>query len=153
MEKVSVRFERDPALGEIQVVIRAPERDEAVEALMAKLAEPPPDTVLAFDGNGGVRAIRQEEIILVSVEGKLLSLTASDGSCWFTRQSLQSLEDTLDKSLFVRISRYELVNLNRVQRYDFTVAGTLRIELMGGTETWASRRCIPAIRRKLSGKE
>ena len=100
-----------------------------------------------------MRAIRQEEIILVSVEGKLVSLTASDGSCWFTRQSLQSLEDALDKSRFARISRYELVNLNQVQRYDFTVAGTLRIELADGTETWASRRCIPAIRRRLIGKE
>ena len=64
----------------------------------------------------------------------------------------KSLEDILDKQRFVRISRYEIVNLEKILKYDFTVAGTLRIELTGGMETWASRRCIPAIRRRLTGK-
>ena len=59
----------------------------------------------------------------------------------------------LDKKHFLRISRFEIVNLNKVLRYDFTLAGTLRLELAGGIETWASRRCIPAIRKRLLGKE
>ncbi len=33
-----------------------------------------------------------------------------------------------------------------------TISGTLRLELEGGMETWASRRCIPEIRRRLKGK-
>ncbi len=151
MRNLNLRFERDPTLDAIEVVIRAPERDETVETLMAKLAAPPPDTVKAFDGSGNMRVIRQEEIILASVEGKLVSLATLGGS-WYTRQTLQSLEDTLDKRRFVRISRYELANLDQVLRYDFTIAGTLRIELAGGISTWASRRCIPTIRRRLKGE-
>lgn len=77
-----------------------------------------------------------------------MNIITSDGS-YYLRQTLQGLEEKVDGRRFVRISRYELVNLDRVRRYDFTVAGTLRVELEGGMETWASRRCIPAIRKYL----
>lgn len=152
MKKYIVRFERDPSLRQIEVVFRAPEQDAAVTELMSRLSGGPPDTLTVFDGYGGVRTVTPEEIILASVEGKLVNIVTADGS-WFTRQTLQSLEAALDKRRFMRISRYELVNLDQVLRYDFTVAGTLRIELTGGMETWASRRCIPQIRRKLTGRE
>ena len=152
MKKINVRFERDPSLDSIDVVIRASEEDGAVTELIEKLSGQPPDALTVFDGYGNMRSLPVKDIILASVEGKLVNLVTPDGS-WFTRQTLQSLEAALDKKRFVRISRYELVNLDKVLRYDFTIAGTLRIELTGGMETWASRRCIPVIRRKLTGKE
>lgn len=151
MKKITLRFEHDPSLDHIDVVIRAAARDEEVTALMERLSARPPDSFTVFDGLGNLRALSPDSIILASVEGKLVNIITEDGS-WYTRQSLQSLEDTLDKSRFLRISRYELVNLNKVLRYDFTLAGTLRLELEGGIETWASRRCIPAIRKRLLGK-
>jgi Response regulator of the LytR/AlgR family len=152
MKKVNIRFELEPALDEIEVVIRASAQDEHVTALMERLSERPPDSLTVFDGFGNLRTLSPGSIILASVEGKLVNIITDDGS-WYTRQSLQSLEDTLDKNRFLRISRYELVNLDKVLRYDFTLTGTLRLELAGGMETWASRRCIPAIRKRLLRKE
>ena len=152
MDKLSVRFERDPSLDHIDVVVRAPEQDAAVTELMDKLSGNPPDTLTVFDGYGNIRSLRAEDIILASVDGKLVNVVTADGS-WYTRRTLQSLEEALDPRRFVRISRYELVNIGKVVRFDFTIGGTLRLELMGGMETWASRRCIPAIRRRLTGKE
>ncbi|MER2235290.1 MAG: LytTR family DNA-binding domain-containing protein, partial [Candidatus Limivicinus sp.] len=93
----------------------------------------------------------ESEIILASVDGKSVRIITADGK-WLSRQTLQSLEETLDSHTFIRISRYEIVNLRKVARYDFTISGTLRLELEGGMETWASRRCIPEIRRRLKGK-
>lgn len=152
MDKVSVRFERDPSADGIEVIVRAPEQDASVTELMEKLSGRPPDSFAVFDGYGRMRSLPADEIILAGVEGKLISITTAEGS-WYTRRSLQSLEEALSGRRFVRISRYELVNLEKVTRFDFTVAGTLRLELAGGLETWASRRCIPVIRRRLTGKE
>ncbi len=152
MKNCNIRFERDPSLDRIEVIIRAPERDETVAELMEKLADKPPDKLMVFNASGIKQAITTREIIFASADGKLVNLVTKDGR-WYTRQTLQSLEETMDKRRFVRISRFEIVNLDHVVRYDFTIAGTLRIELSGGMETWASRRCIPAIRRKLMGKE
>ena len=152
MKKITLRFEPDPDLDHIDVVIRAAARDEEVTALMARLSEPPTGSLTVFDGLGNLRVLSPDSIILASVEGKLVHIITKDGS-WYTRQTLQSLEDMLDKKQFLRISRFEIVNLDKVLRYDFTLAGTLRLELAGGIETWASRRCIPAIRKRLLGKE
>ena len=152
MKKTSIRFERDASLDGIEVVIRAREQDAAVTALMEKLTGHSPDRLTATDANGNLRPIREEDIILAAVSGKMVNVVTPDGS-WYMRQTLQALEAQLDNRRFVRVSRYELINLDRVIRYDFTAAGILRIEMTGGMETWASRRCIPVIRRRLRGRE
>ena len=151
MKNLNVRFEADPSLDHIEVVIRAPAQDAEVSALMERFSGQPPDSLAVFDGYGNMRALSPKDIILASVEGKLVNIVTGDGS-WYTRRTLQSLEDELDSRGFMRVSRYEIVNLDKVLRYDFTLAGTLRLELAGGIETWASRRCIPLIRKRLLGK-
>lgn len=151
MRQTELRFELDPALEHIEVLVRAPERDEETEALLALLRAQSADALRVFDGDGALRLLRPEEIVSASMDGKLVNIVTEDGS-WYTRRTLQSLEEELDARRFLRISRYELVNLDKVLRYDFTVAGTLRLELQGGIETWASRRCIPAIRKRLTGR-
>ena len=151
MREKKVRLELDPALEGIEVLIRAPEEDGEVSALLELLGVQPPDTITVFDANGLIRTLPADQIVSASVDGKLVNIVTEDGS-WYTRRTLQSLEDALDERRFLRVSRYEIVNLAKVRRYDFTVAGTLRLELAGGMETWASRRCIPEIRRRLKGK-
>ena len=151
MRERRVRLELDPTLEGIEVLVRAPEEDGEVSALLELLGAQPPDTITVFDANGLIRTLAAQEIVSASVDGKLVNIVTEDGS-WYTRRTLQSLEDALDARRFLRVSRYEIVNLTKVRRYDFTVAGTLRLELAGGMETWASRRCIPEIRRRLKGK-
>lgn len=151
-KKLSWRYEPDSSLDHVEIVIRAPEQDEFVTELIERVLSPYMDTLPAFNDKGICKNVVMDEIMLASVEGKLVRLVTADGD-WYVRQPLQSLEDTLDKRRFVRISRYEIINLEKVSRYDFTIAGTVRIVLTGGIETWASRRCIPRIRRILTGKE
>ena len=145
MKEVSVRFEAAPALDRIEVVIRASEEDAQVAALRRQLSELSSETLVVFDAYEVRRLIPVEDVVSVSVNDKLVSVTTESGS-YYTRQPLHRLEEALSGARFVRISRYELA---KVRRFDFTLAGTLRLELAGGTETWASRRCIPEIRRRL----
>ena len=149
MKKLNIRFEPDPSLSDIDVVFRAAELDEKVTELMEKLSGHPSEILTVFDKNERVRTLKTEKIILASVNGRIVDLTTDEG-VWHTRQTLQNLEGLLNKRKFVRISRYEIINLEKVIKYDFTMAGTLRIELSSGIETWASRRSIPEIRRRLT---
>ena len=152
MERREMRFEQDPSLDHVEIVVRAAERTGEVEALMEQIAMFCTDPLAVFDYNGCVRTLAPEDIVSVSTDGRMVHVVTESGS-WYTRQSLQSLEAFLEGRRFVRISRFELVNLDKVRKYDFTVTGTLRLELVGGMETWASRRCIGDIRRRLKGKE
>ncbi len=150
MNRRDIRFESDPSLDHLEIIVRAPVQSEEVLELMDQLSSAQPDAITVFDGYGNIQALAAADIVSVATEGKLVHVITEKGS-WYTRRTLQSMENALEGSRFVRISRYELVNLDKVQRYDFTIAGTLRLELVGGMETWASRRCIPDIRKRLKG--
>ncbi len=148
-----ILFEQDPSLDNIEITVRAPERDEETDRLIGQITalsgtEPEKMTVTGEDGS--LIRIRTADIVLLSVSGKKVHIV-TDRDRYTVRQPLQSLEEGLASKRFVRISRYEIVNLDKVVKFDFTLGGTLRLELAGGMETWASRRNIPLIRKKLAG--
>ena len=152
MKNIVVRFEREPALSYIDILFRAAEQDSEVRALMERVSDHMSDKLPVLDGNANLHMLALSDIISVSAEGRQARIRTTDGN-YDTRQSLQSVESRLDPRRFMRISRYELVNLSKVTCFDFTVVGTLRLEFSDGSETWASRRCIPLMRKRLSGKE
>ncbi|MBQ6153350.1 MAG: LytTR family transcriptional regulator DNA-binding domain-containing protein [Ruminococcus sp.] len=151
MKKMNVRFEQDKTLGDIDIVIRASEQDEQVKALVESLSRQKSAKLTVFDRDGCTCMIEEEKIVMVSADGKNVRVTATDG-IYKAKQSLQNMEELLSRR-FLRVSRFELVNLEMVHKYDFTIGGTLRIEFDNGMETWASRRYIPLIRERLSSEE
>ena len=151
MKKINVRFERDKTTDDIDVVIRASEKDDQIVSLIEKLSARESVKLTLLDRNNCSCVIDEEEIVLVSADGKNVRVTAT-GGIYCAKQSLQSIEELLSRK-FLRVSRFELINLSMVRKYDFTIVGTLRIEFNNGMETWASRRYIPLIRQRLSGEE
>ena len=152
MKHINVSFEQDETLDVIEVIIRASEEDKEVEDLKSRISENGAQSIAASNGGDTINIVPTADIILLSVNDKEVSII-TEKDRFIARQPLNSIESGLDPKRFVRISRYEIVNITKVVRYDFTLGGTLRIELVGGMETWASRRCIPQIRKRLMGKE
>ena len=151
MKKINVRFETDKTLDTIDILIRADKRDGQVEKLIESLAQREAFTLVAFDEKDCPSVIDESDIVFISADGKDVRIITTGGK-YRARQSLRSLEDILSRA-FLRISRFEIINLKKVRKYDFTVGGTLRIEFEDGMETWASRRYIPLIRKRISGEE
>lgn len=150
MSRITVVFEQDSSLDGVEVIVKAKEKNSEVEELISRLGgEQEQITVIGEDET--VRVLSQSDIYLVSVNGKKLDIL-TESEKFSLRRTLQSVEDILDSRRFIRISRYEIINIKKVKHYDFALKGTLRIELVNGIEVWASRRCIPSIRRLLSGK-
>ena len=151
MKKINVRFERDKTTDDIDVVIRAAEKDDQIVTLIEKLSTRESVKLTVLDRNNCSCVIDEDEIVFVSADSKNVRVTATSG-IYSAKQSLQSIEELLSRK-FLRVSRFELINLSMVRKYDFTIGGTLRIEFNNGMETWASRRYIPLIRQRLSGEE
>ena len=119
---------------------------------MARVADPLSSLLTVRDEADAVVTLPEECVVTISVDNKKLRIAADDGTYWM-KMSMQDAGAMLNPSWFLRISRYEIVNLRKVQQFDFSISGTLRIDLEDGTETWASRRFIPAIKKRLQGKE
>ena len=151
MKKINVRFERDKTTDDIDVVIRASEKDDQIVSLIEKLSTRESVKLTVLDRNNCSCVIDEDEIVFVSADSKNVRITATSG-IYRAKQSLQSIEELLSRK-FLRVSRFELINLSMVRKYDFTIGGTLRIEFNNGMETWASRRYISLIRQRLSGEE
>ena len=151
MKKINVRFERDKTTDDIDVVIRAAEKDDQIVSLIEKLSTRESVKLTVLDRNNCSCVIDEDEIVFVSADSKYVRVTAASG-IYRAKQSLQSIEEILSRK-FLRVSRFELINLSMVKKYDFTIVGTLRIEFENGMETWASRRYIPLIRQRLSEEE
>lgn len=151
MKNINVRFERDSSLKDIDIVIYADRQDEQVNALIESLSHRVSEKLTVLDRDNCPCVIGEDEIVFVSADGKNVRITAING-IYHAKQSLQSIEELLSRK-FLRVSRFELVNLSMVRKYDFTIVGTLRIEFENGMETWASRRYIPLIKQRLSGEE
>ena len=151
-EKITVRFEKDVDLDHIEVVIRAPGDSEEVQRLRELVSGCTKDKLTVFDSGGGHCLIDANDIIIASSSGKQVHIVTSDGF-FYAKQRLHSIEQLLSDSRFLRISRFEIINLRKVRKYDFTLDGSFRIEFENGMETWASRRYISAVKKRLSGEE
>ena len=151
MKKMNVRFEQDKTLDTVDIIIRASEKDAQIKELIERLSHRESEKLTVLDHDNCPCVIDEETIVMVSADGKNVRITATDG-IYRAKQSLQGVEEMLSRR-FLRVSRFELINLEMVHKYDFTIVGTLRIEFDNGMETWASRRYIPLIRERLSGEE
>lgn len=150
-KRVNVTFEAEEGRRDIGILFTASERDDQVSALMERVEDPLAGTWAVTDEQGASVTLSEEHIITACSESKKLKLVADDGE-YRLNMSMQDFERAVNPSMFLRISRYEIVNLHRVVRFDFSVSGTLRIEMEDGSEAWASRRFIPAVRERLSKK-
>ena len=151
MKKIRIWFEQVGVSDRIDVIIRASERDEQVTEMLESFSGRRNESFTVLDGNKCPCVIDESEILFISSEGRQMRIVAMSG-IYTAKQTLQVIEKLLGRS-FLRISRFEIINLKKVRKYDFTIIGTLRIEFENGMETWASRRYIPLIRERLSQEE
>ena len=152
MKRVNVRFEKDKGRDDIDVLFTASEVDNQVAVLMNRVSDPLSVTWEVRDSDGSAVTLPEDRILSISVSSKRLRIAADDGIYWL-KMPLQDVEKALNPSMFLRVSRYEIINLHKVRRFDFTITGTLRVEMEDDTETWASRRFIPAIKERLQKRE
>ena len=151
MKKIHVHFQQEKALEDIDIVIRADKRDTQIDELIERLINSGSEKFTVLDQNNCPTVIDAKDIVLISADGKSIRFITVH-SAFHAKQSLQSVEDSLGRH-FLRVSRFDIINLKMVRKYDFTLVGTLRIEFENGMETWASRRYIPLIKEKLSQEE
>lgn len=150
--KLHIRIELDNSYDdETEVIIRTKEKTAFVETMIQAIeqcSEQEQKKVVAYRDNV-MHILEQKDIVRVYTENRKIVLCTGSGK-YEGRYTLQELESILNPDWFIRISRFEIVNLNAVANFDFNVPGTIRVIFEDGSSTWVARRHVRNIEQRLN---
>ena len=147
---IDIDIQIDPACADPKVVIKTnrmtPDIDDIVHAIENRM-DSRYAMITARDGEALV-LLSQREIIRAFVENRKLVIQTEQGR-FVARRTLADMESTLNPRRFLRISRSEIINLNKVSRFDFSLSGTIHVHFDDGSSTWVARRYVRRIQELL----
>ena len=150
MKQVDIRIEIDPSLSGSEVIIRTDKRTGLTEQIVHAIeqcVENEHFQITAMSG-GTMFLLSQQEIVRVYTENRRVIID-SEAGVYESRLSLRKLEEMLDPASFVRISRFEIINLSKVSSFDFGIEGTVQVHFDNMSSTWVSRRYVHVIQQTL----
>lgn len=156
-DKVKIRIELDASCDVPEVIIRTPQKTEFAEKLASaveRYAKSDMPRIAVTDGSATV-LLEQTDILRVYTELRKLMVHTVRGT-FEARCSLKEMEKMLDPETFVRISRFEIINIEKVSGFDMGLSGTIQVLFDDGGTGWVARRFVQAIEQRLdqlSGKE
>ncbi len=141
---MKIAFSEDKTLCEPKLVLHAARRDEQTETVLSQLERLYADTVNAYRDEC-VYVLRQSDILRVWAEGAHVFCQAGS-EIYSLHARLWEMEERLDAQTFVRISKWEIVNKNKILRLDVSLVGTVGVTLEGNVKTNTSRRYMKTIK-------
>ena len=149
-DRMKVCVEIDPSCDTPEVIIKTSKQTELVEELLSAInncVENETQRITVYDGSI-TRIISQNEIIRVYTEMRKLKV-CTDKGVFENRCTLQDMEKLLESDRFLRISRFEIINMEKVAGFDISVSGTIKVLFEDGTFTWVTRRFVRDIEKRL----
>lgn len=133
---------------ELELHVCNNEMNEDVKQMMSTLSELVNKTYIAKNERGDSSVIAEKDILLLYAESQRVYIKAASGT-YQSSQKLYELEEQLDSSRFLRISRAEIVNIKKIKRLDFGTTGTIKVILSDGSECYTSRRNVVKLKKAL----
>ena len=106
-------------------------------------------TKLTVYRNQETKSVSSYEIVRIYSENKKVYVRTKEES-FEVRDRLYVLEDILREKGFVRISNSEIVNISQIGKLDMSYAGTIKMYMKNGDETFVSRRYVSQIKEVLN---
>jgi len=137
----------DPAAEE-RVVIHARQENDLTRAI-CRLVEEHTTQLVGYQ-NGEIVPLTPAEIICVMVEGdKVYALCGKEKLQ--VKRRLYVLEEVLGDG-FVKINQSCLANVSKVERFDASVSGTLKVKFKNGYVDYVSRRQMKQVKERFGIK-
>ena len=129
-----------------EIEIHLCNRERSAELLEVRgLLENILGTQIKVHKNQEYKAVVPAEIVRIYSQNKRVYVRTQD-ECYEVNDRIYALEEQLQDRGFVRISNSELVNIRQIEKMDMSYAGTIKMLLKNGDETYVSRRYMKKIK-------
>lgn len=129
---------------EEEVIVYAHERSELVESVERLVSE---ETQLTgYSGKTAVRLYLNDVYCFTVESNKVYAVTETEK--FEMKQRLYQLEKIADKA-FVKINQSCIANIGKIDRFDASVSGTMRVNFKNGYTDYVSRRQLKSVKERL----
>ena len=124
------------------------EADDVLRELVKDISAFVNQDILAQAQNGDRTMLNQKDVISFYSEGQRVMAKTVSGS-FVVYKKLYELEQELDEKQFTRISKSEIINIQKIKKLDMSLAGTIRVIMKDGSESYTSRRNVAKLKKVL----
>lgn len=144
---MKIELKLDESCIETKVVIIAEKMTDEVSALMQRLSDETPQSIVGFDGDVVLLLEPTDIVRIYAAVGKVFAVTAKKE--YVLRLRLYEAEEKLNGKGFVRISNSEIINIKKARQFDLSTAGTICVSMSNGDVSFVSRRYVTKIKNAL----
>ena len=133
------------SLCDERVVVYARTRNAIVEEI-EKLAQQSLTTLLGYKDSEIVKLNITDIHCISVISNKVYAIL--DGERYLLKERLYSLAEKLP-DFFVKINQSCIANLNKIERFDASISGTLKLQFKNGYTDFVSRRQLKFIKERI----
>ena len=111
-----------------------------------RMAQEKPLQLTGFLNEEIVR-LEPQDIYCFTVEGGRL-YAIGESEKYLIKARLYNIEEILDKS-FIKINQSSIANVKKIQKFDASISGTLKVIFKNGHTDYVSRRNIKNVKERL----
>lgn len=130
---------------EEEVIVYAKEKNSLVKSIEELVNGA--DNYFTVQNEKGIKRITEKEAYCFYIEDKkVYALTEKEKL--LLKMRLYSIEEKLSED-FIKINQSTVINIKKIQRFDVSVTGTLKVVLKNGYTDYVSRRRIKNVKERL----
>ena len=144
---MQIEIKIDNEQKEPKIIIITDKTTDENDLLIEKLSE---DKIRVISGfrDGVFEILQPNDIVRIYSANQKVYVVTNKGE-FTTKLRLYELEEFLNQNQFIRISNSEIINLKMIRNFDLSFTGTIRVVLINGQVTFASRRYVAKIKKVL----
>ena len=130
---------------EDEVIVYAKEKNSLVKSIEDLVNGA--DNYFTVQNERGIKRITEKEAYCFYIEDKkVYALTEKEKL--LLKMRLYSIEEKLSED-FIKINQSTVINIKKIQRFDVSVTGTLKVIMKNGYTDYVSRRRIKNVKERL----
>ncbi len=145
---MKIKAQIDHKFQDMEIHVCNNEMNGQVSELLEELNRLFGGQMIGVDEKGERCVLPQRGIIRFYAESSKI-LAQNDAGVYIIPKKLYELEKELDATVFLRISKSEIINIHKIRRVDMNMVGTIKVIMVDGTETYTSRRNVTRLKKVL----